>query len=63
MSAPCEATGAGVTQASHAVCTDTRSRLKLLNASVGFGGFCFQKDIMNLMKVYFGLFQICSTTI
>ncbi|KAG5602265.1 hypothetical protein H5410_033635 [Solanum commersonii] len=51
MSALCEATGADVTQVSHAVGKDTRVGSKFLNASVGFGGSCFQKDILSLVYI------------
>ncbi|KAL9246340.1 hypothetical protein vseg_019887 [Gypsophila vaccaria] len=51
MSALCEATGADVTEVSHAVGKDTRIGAKFLNASVGFGGSCFQKDILNLVYI------------
>ncbi|RVW42097.1 UDP-glucose 6-dehydrogenase 1 [Vitis vinifera] len=51
MSALCEATGADVTEVSHAVGKDTRIGPKFLNASVGFGGSCFQKDILNLVYI------------
>ncbi|KAF2313634.1 hypothetical protein GH714_012525 [Hevea brasiliensis] len=51
MSALCEATGADVTQVSYAVGKDTRIGPKFLNASVGFGGSCFQKDILNLVYI------------
>ena len=51
MSALCEATGADVAQVSHAVGKDTRIGSKFLNASVGFGGSCFQKDILNLVYI------------
>nr|KYP76412.1 UDP-glucose 6-dehydrogenase [Cajanus cajan] len=51
MSALCEATGADVTQVSHATGTDSRIGPKFLNASVGFGGSCFQKDILNLVYI------------
>ncbi|XP_060204984.1 UDP-glucose 6-dehydrogenase 5-like isoform X1 [Lycium barbarum] len=51
MSALCEATGADVTQVSNAVGKDTRIGPKFLNASVGFGGSCFQKDILNLVYI------------
>ncbi|KAI8017978.1 UDP-glucose 6-dehydrogenase 1 [Camellia lanceoleosa] len=51
MSALCEATGADVTQVSYAVGTDSRIGPKFLNASVGFGGSCFQKDILNLVYI------------
>ncbi|XP_074313471.1 UDP-glucose 6-dehydrogenase 1-like [Silene latifolia] len=51
MSALCEATGADVAEVSHAVGKDTRIGSKFLNASVGFGGSCFQKDILNLVYI------------
>eukprot|EP00210_Caulerpa_lentillifera_P008700 g8299.t1 len=51
ISALCEVTGANVTQVSHAIGTDSRIGPKFLNASVGFGGSCFQKDILNLCYV------------
>lgn len=51
MSALCEATGADVSQVSHAIGKDSRIGAKFLNASVGFGGSCFQKDILNLVYI------------
>ncbi|KAL1806282.1 hypothetical protein DCAR_0832072 [Daucus carota subsp. sativus] len=51
MSALCEATGADVLQVSHAIGKDSRIGSKFLNASVGFGGSCFQKDILNLVYI------------
>ncbi|KAL6983377.1 UDP-glucose 6-dehydrogenase 5 [Sarracenia purpurea var. burkii] len=51
LSALCEATGADVSQVAHAVGKDTRIGHKFLNASVGFGGSCFQKDILNLVYI------------
>jgi UDPglucose 6-dehydrogenase len=38
-------------QVAHAIGTDSRIGPKFLNASVGFGGSCFQKDILNLCYV------------
>lgn len=49
ISAICEATGADVTEVSRAVGMDSRIGAKFLQASVGFGGSCFQKDILNLV--------------
>ncbi|CAC5358332.1 UGDH [Mytilus coruscus] len=49
MSAICESTGADVTEVAHAVGMDTRIGNKFLKASVGFGGSCFQKDVLNLV--------------
>eukprot|EP00798_Chlamydomonas_sp_ICE-L_P007612 gene7612-767_t len=51
ISALCEASGADVSQVAHAIGTDSRIGPKFLNASVGFGGSCFQKDILNLCYV------------
>ena len=51
ISALCEATGADIQQVSNAIGTDSRIGSKFLNASVGFGGSCFQKDILNLVYV------------
>lgn len=51
MSALCEATGADISEVSHAVGKDSRIGSKFLNASVGFGGSCFQKDILNLVYI------------
>lgn len=49
ISAVCEATGADVNQVAHAVGTDSRLGNKFLKASVGFGGSCFNKDVLNLV--------------
>ena len=49
ISALCEATGADVAEVSHAIGTDSRIGSKFLQASVGFGGSCFKKDILNLV--------------
>lgn len=49
LSALCEATGADVDEVGFAVGTDSRVGPKFLKASVGFGGSCFQKDILNLV--------------
>lgn len=49
LSALCEATGADVDQVSHACGLDSRIGSKFLKASVGFGGSCFKKDILNLV--------------
>ncbi|RAL40849.1 hypothetical protein DM860_008547 [Cuscuta australis] len=51
MSALCEATRADVSQVSYAVGKDTRIGPKFLSSSVGFGGSCFQKDILNLVYI------------
>lgn len=49
LSAICEATGANIDEVSFAVGKDSRVGPKFLRASVGFGGSCFQKDILNLV--------------
>jgi UDP-glucose 6-dehydrogenase len=49
LSAICEATGANVDEVAHAIGYDTRIGPRFLQASVGFGGSCFQKDILNLV--------------
>lgn len=49
ISALCEVTGADVDEVAHAIGTDSRISPKFLRASVGFGGSCFQKDILNLV--------------
>ncbi|KAK0550330.1 hypothetical protein OC846_003715 [Tilletia horrida] len=49
MAAICEATGADVDEVAHACGLDKRIGPKFLKASVGFGGSCFQKDILNLV--------------
>lgn len=47
----CEVTGANVDEVSRAIGYDTRIGAKFLKASVGFGGSCFQKDILNLVYI------------
>ncbi|TRZ22925.1 hypothetical protein HGM15179_004234 [Zosterops borbonicus] len=49
ISALCEATGADVEEVARAIGTDQRIGNKFLKASVGFGGSCFQKDVLNLV--------------
>lgn len=49
ISALCERTGADVDEISRAIGADTRIGAKFLKSSVGFGGSCFQKDILNLV--------------
>ncbi|RWW89848.1 hypothetical protein BHE74_00001114 [Ensete ventricosum] len=51
ISALCEATGANVAEVAYAVGKDRRIGPKFLNASVGFGGSCFQKDILTLVYI------------
>lgn len=49
VSAICEKTGADVTEVARAVGMDSRVGDRFLNASIGFGGSCFKKDILNLV--------------
>ncbi len=60
ISALCEATGADVDEVANAIGTDSRIGRKFLKASVGFGGSCFQKDILNLVYLceHFGLPEV-----
>ena len=60
ISALCEATGADVDEVAHAIGQDSRIGPKFLKASVGFGGSCFQKDILNLVYLceHFGLPEV-----
>ncbi|MDC0342420.1 nucleotide sugar dehydrogenase [Flavobacteriaceae bacterium] len=51
LSALCEATGANVSEVAKAIGMDSRIGPKFLQASVGFGGSCFQKDILNLVYI------------
>lgn len=51
ISALCEKTDANISEVSKAVGMDSRIGHKFLNASVGFGGSCFQKDILNLVYI------------
>ncbi|MFN6107148.1 MAG: nucleotide sugar dehydrogenase [Planctomycetaceae bacterium] len=60
ISALCEATGADVDEVARAIGFDSRIGPKFLKASVGFGGSCFQKDILNLVYLceHFGLSEV-----
>ena len=60
MSELCEKTGADINEVSKAIGMDSRIGSKFLKSSVGFGGSCFQKDIMNLVYIAksFGLNQV-----
>lgn len=51
ISALCEKTGADIDEVSKAIGMDSRIGSKFLKASVGFGGSCFQKDILNLVYI------------
>ena len=56
----CEATGADVREVARAIGTDSRIGPKFLEAGPGFGGSCFQKDILNLVYLcrHFGLPEV-----
>lgn len=56
----CEKTGANVEEVAKAVGMDSRIGSKFLKASVGFGGSCFQKDILNLVYIArsYNLFEV-----
>ena len=56
----CEKTGANVNEVAKAIGMDSRIGSKFLKASVGFGGSCFQKDILNLVYIAksYGLNQV-----
>jgi UDPglucose 6-dehydrogenase len=60
LSALCEATGADVDEVAAAAGRDSRIGPKFLKASVGFGGSCFQKDILNLVYLcrHYGLDEV-----
>jgi UDPglucose 6-dehydrogenase len=47
----CEVTEADVNEVAKAIGADSRIGSKFLKASVGFGGSCFQKDILNLVYI------------
>ncbi|WP_396191190.1 UDP-glucose 6-dehydrogenase [Flavobacterium sp.] len=60
MSELCEKTGADVNEVARAIGMDSRIGSKFLKSSVGFGGSCFQKDILNLVYISksFGLHEV-----
>jgi len=51
ISALCEKTDADISEIAYAVGSDSRIGRKFLNASIGFGGSCFKKDILNLVYI------------
>ena len=59
MSEICEKTGADVNEVAKAIGMDSRIGPKFLKASIGFGGSCFQKDILNLVYIAksYGLYE------
>ena len=60
IAALCEPTGAHVTEVAEAIGFDSRIGSKFLNPSPGFGGSCFQKDLLNLVYLckYYGLEEV-----
>ncbi len=60
ITALCEKTDADINEVAHAVGMDSRVGNKFLNASIGFGGSCFKKDILNLVYLcqYYGLKEV-----
>ena len=60
ISALCEKTDADITEVARAVGMDSRIGGKYLNSSVGFGGSCFKKDILNLVYLcrHYGLNEV-----
>ena len=62
ISALCEATEANVDEVAAAIGADSRIGPKFLKASVGFGGSCFQKDILNLVYLckYYNLDEVAN---
>jgi UDPglucose 6-dehydrogenase len=62
ISALCEKTEADVNEVSRAIGMDSRIGSKFLRASVGFGGSCFRKDILNLVYLceYYGLPEVAA---
>ena len=62
LSALCESTEADVTEVARAIGMDARIGSRFLNASVGFGGSCFKKDILNLVYLcqHYGLHEVAS---
>lgn len=51
ISALCEKSGADINEVSLAVGMDSRIGKRFLNSSIGFGGSCFKKDILNLVYI------------
>ena len=58
----CEATGANVREVARAIGADNRIGEKFLQAGPGFGGSCFQKDILNLVYLcrHYGLEEVAA---
>ncbi len=62
LSALCERTEADITEVARAIGMDRRIGPRFLNASVGFGGSCFRKDILNLVYLceHYGLHEVAA---
>ncbi|MCP9913014.1 nucleotide sugar dehydrogenase [Cyanobium sp. BA20m-14] len=62
IAAICEATGADVGEVAKAIGADSRIGAKFLKAGPGFGGSCFQKDILNLVYLcgHYGLHEVAA---
>lgn len=62
ISALCERTGADVDEVAYVMGKDRRIGSKFLKASIGFGGSCFKKDILNLVYLcgYYGLPEVAA---
>jgi UDPglucose 6-dehydrogenase len=62
LSALCESTEADITEVARAIGMDARIGSRFLNASVGFGGSCFKKDILNLVYLcqHYGLNEVAA---
>ena len=60
ITALCEQTDADIDEIARAIGSDHRIGNKFLKASVGYGGSCFQKDILNLVYICetFGLKEV-----
>ena len=62
LSALCEASGADIQEVAKAVGADSRIGEKFLNSSVGFGGSCFKKDLLNLVYLckHYGIDEVAN---
>jgi UDPglucose 6-dehydrogenase len=62
LSALCERTEANISEVARAIGMDARIGARFLNASVGFGGSCFKKDILNLVYLcqHYGLTEVAT---
>ncbi|MFM8259222.1 MAG: nucleotide sugar dehydrogenase, partial [Vulcanococcus sp.] len=62
IAAVCEATGADVQEVAWAIGADSRIGAKFLKAGPGFGGSCFQKDVLNLVYLcgHYGLHEVAA---